>query len=168
MSSDGSYFLHIFSFPTARNFAPSIGIIFDTVAYLQPPDFDRTVQKICPAPIICLLLHVPDSLNAPLRCCCAPSSLRLDNIRILSVLFRDPPPSFLHFLRQFPRTHVRQATPRRINHGTDHGITEPVPPIPFQYPNVADTRFAGGPTKNGSLRSDCRHLPLSPRVQTHR
>ena len=65
-------------FPTARNFAPSIGIIYDTVAYLQPPDFDRTVQKICPAPIICLLLHVPDSLNAPLRCCCAPSSLRLD------------------------------------------------------------------------------------------
>ena len=27
-----------------------------------------------------LLLHVPGSLNAPLRCCCArPSSLRLDN-----------------------------------------------------------------------------------------
>ena len=50
------------------------------MAYLQPPDFDRPVQIICPAPIICLLLHAPDSLNAPLRCCCAPSSLRLDYV----------------------------------------------------------------------------------------
>ena len=65
------------------------------MAHARPPDFDRTDQKTCPAPIffhprekvgrktpvICSLLHSPDSMNAPLRCYCAPSSPRLDNTR---------------------------------------------------------------------------------------